>query len=133
MTVENFEKDFIGAIRTRLSEMTEREMGKRSGVASSYLNSLKNGKKLPRALSVETLLKLFPNAQISLNSGDTITGNASSNYGPAVGNNFGGSVVMNPTAAFDEIITAVMASDLDSESKVKVFNIVNQIKQGKKA
>ena len=129
MTVENFEKDFIGAIRMSLSEMTEREMGKRSGVASSYLNSLKNGKKPPRALSVETLLKLFPNAQISLNSG-TISGSASSNFGPAVGNNFGGKVFMQQPAAFDEIITAVMASDLDSDAKVKVFNIVNKIKQG---
>lgn len=84
MTIENFEEDFIGAIRMCLSGMTEREMAKRSGVASSYLNSLKNKKKPPRALSVDTLLKLFPHAQITLNAGDQINGNATTGHGPAI-------------------------------------------------
>ena len=128
MTIENFEKDFIGAIRMILSKMTEREMGKRSGVASSYLNSLKNGKKLPRALSVETLLKLFPNAQITLNAENATSGN----YSPVVNgkqsvginngtiHNCGQSVEAFRHKIQDEIIRA----DVDSESKVKILNII---------
>ncbi len=125
MTVENFEKDFIGAIRMSLSEMTEREMGKRSGVASSYLNSLKNGKKPPRALSVETLLKLFPNATINLHGDSVIADNSGINNGVMGVNN--GTVNSGHESLENfrhKIQDEIIRADVESEAKVKILNII---------
>ena len=84
MTVENFEADVINALRSILVDNVERDLAKRSTVSRGYINALKNQKKPPRALTVETLFKLFPHAQITLNAGDQINGNATTGHGPAI-------------------------------------------------
>lgn len=84
MTIERFEEDVINALRSLLVEHVERDVAKRSNVSRGYINALKNQKKPPRALTVETLFKLFPLAQITLNAGDQINGNATTGHGPAI-------------------------------------------------
>ena len=84
MTIENFEADVINALRSILVDNVERDLAKRSTVSRGYINALKNQKKPPRALTVETLFKLFPHAQITLNAGDQINGNATTGHGPAI-------------------------------------------------
>ena len=124
-------KEILDQLKKEYSDgATYQEMSSKYGVSYQYLRELIHGIKKTDRMSLGVFFKLFPHAQINLNAGDHINGSATSHYGPAVGNNFGGKVFMQQPAAFDEIITAVMASDLDSDAKVKVFNIVNKIKQG---
>lgn len=84
MRLEVFEEEVANALRLLLDNNVERDLAKRSHVSRGYINALKNKKKPPRALSIETLLKLFPNALISLNTGEQINGNAMTGNGPAI-------------------------------------------------
>ncbi len=84
MRLEVFEDEVTNALRLLLDNNVERDIAKRSHVSRGYINALKNKKKPPRALSIETLLKLFPNAQITLNAGEQINGNAMTGNGPAI-------------------------------------------------
>ena len=80
MNIEILEKEIIDALRSRLDGTVERELARKTTISRGYINSLKNQKKAPRALSLDTLLKLFPNAQIVLNAESVTSGN----YSPIV-------------------------------------------------
>lgn len=128
MRLEVFEEEVTAALRLLLDNNVERELAKKANISRGYINALKNRRKPCRALSIETLLKLFPNAQITLNAENATSGN----YSPVVNgkqsvginngtiHNCGQSVEAFRHKIQDEIIRA----DVDSDSKVKILNII---------
>lgn len=129
MILEDFEKSVIDSLKIKLTTKVERELAKESEVSRGYINALKNRKKPPRSLTVETLLKLFPHATIHLN-GDTISGTATSTNGIAVvGNHFSGSVA-HPECKekLDAISGAVLDADIPDDAKIKVLKIIKEVR-----
>ena len=127
MTIENFEADVINALRSILVDNVERDLAKRSTVSRGYINALKNQKKPPRALTVETLFKLFPHAQITLNAGDQINGNATTGHGPAIvghHNHVTAPADSSAEAFRHKIQDEIIRADVDPEAKVKILNII---------
>ena len=128
MNIEILEKEIIDALRSRLEGTVERELARKTTISRGYINSLKNQNKAPRALSLDTLLKLFPNAQIVLNAESATSGN----YSPivkgkqSVGINNG--TIHNCEQDIErfrhKIQDEVIQSDVEPEAKVKILNII---------
>lgn len=78
-------KEILDLLKNEYSAgATYQEMAGKKKVSYSYLRGLMNGVNPPEKLSLEVLFKLFPRAQINLNAGETINGNATTGNGPAI-------------------------------------------------
>ena len=66
MNIEFLEKTIVDSIRKRLERKTLRELSQETKISYSHINHIKNGHRNALGISVENLLKLFPNAEISL-------------------------------------------------------------------
>ena len=78
-------QEILELLRKEYSEgSTYQEMASRHGVSYQYLRELMQGIKRTDRISLEILFKLFPHAQITLNAGDQINGNATTGHGPAI-------------------------------------------------
>jgi len=78
-------QEILDLLRKEYSEgATYQKMAGDKKVSYSYLRGLMNGINPPEKVSLEILFKLFPHAQITLNAGDQINGNATTGHGPAI-------------------------------------------------
>lgn len=66
MNIEFLEKTIVDSIRQRLEKKSLRELAQETKISYSHINHIKNGHRKAIGISVENLLKLFPNAEISL-------------------------------------------------------------------
>ena len=66
MNIELLEKTIVDSIRQRLEKKSLRELAQETKISYSHINHIKNGHRKAIGISVENLLKLFPNAEISL-------------------------------------------------------------------
>ena len=67
-------EEIVSAIRERyIAGATYAELSEQTGVSSSYIRHLLNGKRDPMKLSIDIILRLFPSAQILLNGNSSNT------------------------------------------------------------
>lgn len=134
MRLEVFEEEVINALRLLLDNNVERDLAKRSQVSRGYINALKNKKKPPRALSVETLLKLFPNATINLHGDSVIADNSGINNGVmGVNNGTVNSAGHESVEAFrSKAIAAMIDLDIPADALREVLKTLKDLPLGTK-
>lgn len=94
---------------------TYQEIGKKHGVSYSYIREIMLEKKHPKRLSLETMFKIFPNAQITLNSEGNMNGPAASSS--------------ESTEAFrDRALKVLMDLDIPADALVKVLKTIKDLK-----
>ena len=120
-------------LKQKLAEgKTQDEISKQAGISQSHLCHLKNGSRSIGGMTLDTLLKLFPNAQVILNAESATSGN----YSPivkgkqSVGINNG--TIHNCEQDCNElkrrIQDIVMKSEkLDPVAKMEVYNLISEI------
>lgn len=117
---------------TYSSGLTQHEMAKKLGISQVHVGRLLSGKSKVEKMELDTLLKLFPNAQIILNAESATSGN----YSPivkgkqSVGINNG--TIHNCDQDIEhfrhKIQDEVIQSDVEPEAKVKILNIILKAK-----
>ncbi len=100
---------------------TYQELADKHNISYPYIRSLMRGDQPVEKLSLETFLKMFPAARISLR-GDTVEISAADNRGTVVGVNHGGAV----SGGADAVIDRILRSDLSAEDKVKFIELMRK-------
>ncbi len=122
-------------ILKKLTEMyeagaTQKEIADRAGWSHQYISQLMTGKVKPESLSLRKLSQLFPDARIVFGDDARIIGDVTNNKGQVV--NVNGDVHGTVDAAgcaetAASFLKRIMeSSDFDSDTKVKLFNLLNQ-------
>ena len=117
-----FEKEFV----ERLKELyfagkTYEEIAKATGLSKTCVASAISGTRPPKNLTVDALLKAFPDAAISLH-GDRVSIDAPQNSGNVVGVIRG-----NAANCVDWAIDKILESeDLSADEKVKVLKVLKK-------
>ena len=121
-------QEILDLLRKEYSEgATYQKMAGDKKVSYSYLRGLMNGINPPEKVSLEVLFKLFPRAQITLNAGDQINGNATTGHGPAIvghHNHVTAAAESSAEAFRHKIQDEIIRADVDPEAKVKILNII---------
>lgn len=114
------------------SGKTQDEISRQAGISQSHLCHLKNGSRSIGGMTLDTFLKLFPNAQIILNAESVTTGNNAPivKGRQSVGINNG--TIHNCEQNYNElkrrIQDAVMKSEkLDPSAKMEVYNLISDL------
>ena len=130
MKIESFEENFISSLREKLQNQTEREFSNLTGIASGYINALKNRRKPCRALSIETLLKLFPHATINLQGDAVIADNSGINNGVmGVNNGTVNSAGQESIEAFrSKAIAAMIDLDIPADALREVLKTLKDLR-----
>lgn len=109
--------------------MTQAEISKATGISQPFISQLlnpKDGAKRISHLELTKFFKLFPNARIVFDEKRSM-GNVTNNGGQVV--NGDGNVLTSPPPrpADDDLIAKIMASpDLDAETKVKIYTLLQR-------
>ena len=117
-----FEKEFAERLKEFYKNgKTYDEISSLTGLARSVVARVISGTRPPKNLSVDALLKAFPNAAISLH-GDRVNIDAPQNSGNVVGVNNG-----NVGGCIDWAIDKILESeDLSADEKVKVLKVLKK-------
>lgn len=116
--------------KERDSGVTQNEMSRRSGVAQSRICRIldsRMGITNIKRLGLETFFKLFPDAQIVFGSDRRIGDVHHNTNSPVIqgdGNTIGTTAEEETAAAFLKRIMA--ATDIDAETKVKIYKLANE-------
>lgn len=119
--------------RERDSGATQNEMSRRTGLGQSHISRLldaKRGTEQMKRLGLETFFKLFPDARIVFGDEARVIGDVTNNKGQVV--NVNGDVHGTvDTAGCSETAASFLrrimeSGDFDSDTKVKLFNLLNQ-------
>lgn len=106
------------------SGMTDKEIADEIGVSQQQINSLRKGRRSFEKMRLETLFRLFPDIQISLN-GSPITAN---NSAVVAGDNNGSMTIHAATpstqAMKDAAVSALLDSDMCPECIIKACKII---------
>ena len=95
--------------------LTQRQIAERAGLTDAYINQLFSGKSKVEAMKLETLFKLFPNAQINL-QGAQIAGDNALQIQMAAEDN-----------SFERNAEKVLNDDsLSAEEKVKFLKVLKK-------
>lgn len=118
-----FEKEFV----ERLQELykagkTYEEISSLTGISKSALGRVISGSRPPKNLTVDALLKAFPNAEINL-YGDKVSIDAPRNSGNVVGVNNGSVIGGSMELAVDKILAS---EDLSDSEKIKVLKVLKK-------
>lgn len=130
--LEKYIQKIEEALNAMHETMSYEEMSKRLGVAPSTLSGMLNSSRPIKNPSLDLLLKVFPHAEIHLEGAHNTS--IADNGGVSVqdisvsgGNN---NFFSKEKESIKKITDAVMTSDLDPESKVKVYNIIKENSEG---
>lgn len=120
-----FEKDFADRLKDLYNAgQTYDEIAGKTGLSRAIVASTINGSRPPKNLTVDALLKAFPEATINLH-GDNVRINAPQNAGNVVGVNNGS--VSSPGDfqiwAMDKILAA---DELTDEEKIKMMKVLKK-------
>lgn len=120
-----FEKEFV----ERLKELyqagkTYEEIADITGIARSNVACTINGSRPPKNLTVDALLKAFPEATINLH-GDNVRINAPQNAGNVVGVN-NGSVSSSGNFQIWAMDKILAADELTDEEKIKMMKVLKK-------
>ena len=96
--------------------MTQQEIADRAGLTNQHINNLLSGKRKVESMKLETLLKLFPNAQIKLERPQIAGDNAIQVQGNV-------NVKGDDSAVVDKILND---DTLSAEEKVKVLKVLKK-------
>ena len=116
--------------RERDSGATQNEMSRRTGLGQSHISRLldaKRGTEQMKRLGLETFFKLFPDARIVFGDEARVIGDVTNNKGQVVNGDVHGSVSSpggSETAA-DFLKRIMDADNIDAETKVKIYKIIN--------
>ena len=104
-------------IREWRSGATQQEMADRAGVTNPYINNLLSGKRKVESMKLETLFKLFPNAEIKLDRTQIAGDNAIQ---------VGGNLTVAGRDDSDVTDKILSTDDLTAEEKVKVLKVLKK-------
>lgn len=109
---------------------TQKEIADRAGCSHQYISQLMTGKVKPESLTLRKLAQLFPDARIVFGDEARVIGDVTNNKGQVV--NVNGDVHGTvDTAGCSETAASFLrrimeSGDFDSDTKVKLFNLLNQ-------
>ena len=103
---------------------TYQQMATRHNVSLQHVRDLAVGKNKPGKMSLETLMRMFPRAQIVLEPPVTVTAENSGVNNGVIGINHGTVSAASVEAFRHKIQDEIIRADVDSESKVKILNII---------
>ncbi|MBQ7396083.1 MAG: helix-turn-helix transcriptional regulator [Lentisphaeria bacterium] len=120
-----YEKEVVERLREMYSQgMTYKEMKERTGISISVIAHAINGSRLPKNLSVDTLMKVFPGAVVSL-GGSANNNSGGMNVGAVNGsNNF-----FNQDKSCAEKIRAKLLNDdsFSADEKIKFLKFLENV------
>lgn len=119
-----FEKE----IKERLQQMHDSgmsydEISAKTGITKSVVAYCISGSRPIKNPTISLLLKVFPHCRIDLEGSNRI---ATADHGGVAVNGNGNNFFAEEKNKIRKIADAVMASDMDAESKVKVYSIIKE-------
>ncbi len=109
-----YEKIREELMREWRSGTTQQEIADRAKVTNPYINNLLSGKRKVESMKLETLFKLFPKAEISLNGAQFAGDNAIQIRGGV-------------SFANDDVINKILDDEtLTAEEKIKVMKVLKK-------
>lgn len=111
-----YEEIRAALIREWRGGATQQEIADRAGLTNQHINNLLSGKRKVESMKLETLLKLFPHAEIKLERPQIAGDNAIQVQGNV-------SVKSDDSAVVDKILNDDTLSD---EEKVKVLKVLKK-------
>ena len=96
--------------------VTQRQIADRANLTDAYINNLLSGKRKVETMKLETLFKLFPNAEISLNGANIATDHAN--------------LTINGGGDFEKNVEKIINDDtLSAEEKIKFIKVLKRVEK----
>ena len=124
--------DIIESLNRLISDkyhngMTDDEIANELGCSHQQINHLRNGRRSFAKMKLETVLRLFPNIRISLDSSPITATTSAVNAGI----NNGSMTVHNGSSSSESlksaIRSAILSSDMCSDCKVKILTLMESL------
>ena len=103
---------------------TYQELARKHNLSYEYIRGLILGKRPLEKISIDILFRMFPNARFDLEPSANITAANSGVNNGVIGINHGTVSAASVEAFRHKIQDEIIRADVDSESKVKILNII---------